>query len=110
MKLFSSRDAVLVKGVQVLLVLLCGLLVQVAEVLHGGHAALGGLLSHIQLLHEFQRTGTLERELIWTAVMTLSSTQGVRSEVNDESSPSSTKGWKMFRSYQVNSTCLIPKF
>jgi hypothetical protein len=60
-----------VQGVQVVHVVVGGPLVQVAEVLHGGHAALGRLLWDVQLLDEAQLAGSLVGELVRDAVVAL---------------------------------------
>lgn len=67
----SLRDAVLVKGVQLVAVLVSGFLVQVAEMLHGWHASFGALLGDVQFLYKLQSTWTFISVLVGTTVMTL---------------------------------------
>lgn len=70
-RLGALRDAVLVKGAQLVAVFVGGLLVQVAKVLHGWHGAPWRLLGDVQLLHKLQSTWTLIAELVGATVMTL---------------------------------------
>jgi hypothetical protein len=55
----------------VALVVISSLLIQIAEVLHGGHAAPRGLLGDVQLLNKLQSAWALIGELKRTAVMAL---------------------------------------
>lgn len=76
-KMVPLRDTVLVQSVQFTVVLVsCGFLVQVAEVLHSWHAALGSLLWDVQLLHKLQCPWALVGELVRAAVMTLRGQRG----------------------------------
>lgn len=70
-KQYSSRDAVLMKCVQVTGFLVSGLFVQVAKVLHCWHIPFGGLLWDIKLLHKLQRAWALIRVLVGATVMSL---------------------------------------
>lgn len=79
----ALRDAVLVHGLQGAVAVLCGgLLVHVAEALHGGDVALDALLWNIQLGNKGQGPAVIETEQHWAAVMALQQTRGPKSEFN----------------------------
>lgn len=59
------------QAAQLVALIISSLLIQIAEVLHGGHAAPRGLLGDVQLLNKLQTAWALIGELKRTAVMAL---------------------------------------